>query len=131
MIQNDGTDAVTGTFTSATSYASVPEGAMDSCWGVDFNITYAGSTGNDIEMQLPLHRHAVASFDGDPADEAAVDFGADGIWLLDNGAWTQISPANPEALIPGDIQAGGGREIVADLGTLGLWLWNAAAPGRT
>ncbi|OGD21135.1 MAG: hypothetical protein A2W03_03940 [Candidatus Aminicenantes bacterium RBG_16_63_16] len=124
LIQNDGTDAVSGTFTSATTYGSVPEGGMDPVWGVEFNITYAGGTGNDVQMQLPLYRHAVADLDGDPADEAAVDFGADGIWMLDSGAWTKISPANPEALIPGDIQADGDNEIVADLGTLGLWLWD-------
>ncbi len=127
LIENDGTDAVAGTFTSASTYGSVPEGGMDSVWGVDFNITYAGNTGNDVQMQLPLRRHAVASFDGDPADEAAVDFGPDGIWLLDEGAWTQISPANPEALIPCDIQADGDNEIAADLGTLGLWLWDGGA----
>jgi autotransporter-associated beta strand protein len=127
LIENDGTDAVTGNFTSASSYAGLAEGSMDSCWGLEFNITYAGNTGNDVQMQLPLHRHAVASFDGDPADEAAVDFGADGIWLLNNGAWTQISPSNPEALIPGNVQASGGKEIVADLGTLGLWLWDGGA----
>jgi autotransporter-associated beta strand protein len=127
LIENDGADAVTGTFTSAATYASVPEGGMEPAWGVEFNITYAGNTGNDVQMQLPLHRHAVASFDGDPADEAAVDFGPDGIWLLDSGAWTKISPANPEALIPGDIQASGHKEIVADLGTLGLWLWDGGA----
>ena len=127
LIQNDGTDAVVGTFTDDSTYASVPEGGMYSEWGVEFNITYAGDTGNDVQMQLPLFRHAIANFDGDPADEAAVDFGADGIWLLDNGAWTQISPANPEALIPGDVQADGDKEIIADLGTLGLWLWDGGA----
>jgi len=127
LIQNDGTDAVVGTFTDDSTYASVPEGGMYSEWGVQFNITYAGDTGNDVQMQLPLFRHAIANFDGDPADEAAVDFGADGIWLLDNGAWTQISPANSESLIPGDIQADGDKEIIADLGTLGLWIWDGGA----
>ena len=135
LIENDGTDAVIGTLTSASSYASVPEGGLDEAWGNEFSVTYAGNTGNDVQMQIPLFRHAVADFDGDPADEAAVDFGADGIWMLDNGAWTQISPANPEALIPGNIQPGGGREIVADLGTLGLWLraggaWSNLTPAN-
>ena len=43
-----------------------------------------------------LPTHAVGDFDGDGADEAAVDFGAHGAWLYDGAAWTQVSANNPE-----------------------------------
>jgi hypothetical protein len=35
-------------------------------------------------------------FDGDNADEIMADFGALGLWLWNGGAWTQVSPLNPE-----------------------------------
>jgi hypothetical protein len=34
--------------------------------------------------------------DADGADEVVGDFGAVGLWLLNGGALTQISPSNPD-----------------------------------
>jgi hypothetical protein len=74
-------------------------------------------------------RHAVGDFDGDGADEAAVDFGTAGLWLYNDGAWTQLSPSNPESLVAADVDGDTVDEILADLGATGLWLWNAGAWG--
>jgi hypothetical protein len=48
------------------------------------------------ESPILKPRHAVAHFDGDGADEAAVDFGTMGVWMNDSGVWTQINPDDPE-----------------------------------
>jgi hypothetical protein len=72
-------------------------------------------------------KHAVGDFDGDGADEVAVDFGAAGVYIYDNGAWTQMSPDNPESLIAANVDGDSPAEILADFGTTGLWLWNAGA----
>ena len=44
VIQNDGTDAVLGTF------AGLPEGTTLSLNGMTFQISYAGGTGNDVVL---------------------------------------------------------------------------------
>jgi len=72
-------------------------------------------------------KHAAGDFDGDGADEAAVDFGTMGIYLYDGGIWTQLSAANPESLVAADVDGDNVDELLADLGTGGLWLWNAGA----
>ncbi len=72
-------------------------------------------------------KHAVGDFDGDGAEEVAVDFGSTGIYLYDSGAWSQISSANPESLVAADVDGDNVDEILADLGSTGLWLWNAGA----
>jgi hypothetical protein len=72
-------------------------------------------------------KHAVGDFDGDGAKEVAVDFGANGIYLYNNGSWSQISSANPEGLLAGDFDGDNSDEIMADFGSTGLWLWNAGA----
>jgi hypothetical protein len=68
-------------------------------------------------------RHAAGDFDGDGADELAVDFGATGAWLWDNGAWSQLTPANPECLLTAQVEGGQPDRITADLGALGVWQW--------
>jgi len=83
-----------------------------------------------VEEPIWKPKHAVGDFDGDGADEAAVDFGATGIYLYDGGAWTQISSANPESLLAAQVDADPADEILADLGSSGLWLWNAGAWGQ-
>ena len=72
-------------------------------------------------------KHAVGDFDGDGADELAVDFGATGTWLYDGGAWSQLTLRNPESLLAADVDGDTADEILADLGASGLWLWNAGA----
>ena len=61
-------------------------------------------------------KHAVGDFDGDGADEAAVDFGGSGIYLYDSGSWTDMSAANPEGLAAADLDGNADDELLADLG---------------
>jgi hypothetical protein len=72
-------------------------------------------------------KHALGDFDGDGSDEAAVDFGTAGIYLYDNGAWTQLTPDNPEGLMAADVDADGLDEVIADFGSAGFWVWNSGA----
>jgi hypothetical protein len=74
-----------------------------------------------------IQKHVAGDFDGDGKDEIAVDFGATGAWMWDNGVWTQLTASNPEAMIAADVDADNVDEIIADLGAAGLWLWNAGA----
>ena len=80
-----------------------------------------------VDEPLWKPKQAVGDFDGDGADEAAVDFGTAGAWLYDNGSWSQLTPANPESLLAADVDGNTDAEILADLGATGLWLWNAGA----
>lgn len=70
-------------------------------------------------------RHAVGDFDGDGLDETAVDFGANGLWEYDNGAWSKLTANNPEELFAADTDGDNIAEVLADLGVLGLWEWKA------
>ena len=72
-------------------------------------------------------KHAVGDFYGDGKREVAVDFGAKGIYLYNNGSWTQISSLNPESLLAADADGDNIDEIVGDMGATGLWLWNSGA----
>ncbi len=54
--------------------------------------------------------HAAGDFDGEGADEIAVDFGTTGVWTYDLGVWTQISSANPESLMAADIDGDDRRD---------------------
>jgi hypothetical protein len=45
IIDNDGTDAITGTF------AGLPEGATVAAGGQDFRVSYIGGTGNDVTLR--------------------------------------------------------------------------------
>ena len=47
LINNDGADAVSGTF------AGLPEGAILTTNGVDFRVSYLGGTGNDVTLTVP------------------------------------------------------------------------------
>jgi len=74
-----------------------------------------------------ISKHAVGDFDGDGKDEAAMDFGANGVWVWNAGVWGQILPADPESLLAAQVDQIGGNgndEIIADLGTNGVWVWN-------
>ena len=121
IIQNDGTDPTTGTFNG------LAEGAMHETGGLEFGISYLGGNGNEVNIAVPLYRHAMGNFDSDPAEEAAVDFGPDGIWMFNGGTWVQLSPENPEGLIAADLQGDGDDEIIADMAALGLWVWDSGA----
>ncbi len=83
---------------------------------------------SSLDLWTPMH--AVGDFDGDGAEEVAVDFGSTGIYLYDSGAWSQISSANPESLLAADVDGDNVAEIIADLGATGLWLWSAGVWGQ-
>jgi autotransporter-associated beta strand protein len=73
IIQNDGTDAVTGTF------AGLPEGATLTFNGASLRISYIGGTGNDVVLSL-------AAYTVTPSASA-------------NGS---ISPNSPQVVSPGN-----------------------------
>ena len=79
------------------------------------------------EAPLWLERHAVGDFDGDGADEMAVDLGSTGAWLYNGGSWSQLTASNPESLVAADVDGDSVDELLADLAGGGLWLWNAGA----
>jgi hypothetical protein len=72
-------------------------------------------------------KHAVGDFDGDGADELAVDFGSLGAWMWNAGAWSQLTPCDPDRMICFDIDGNGDDELALDLGSLGLWMWNGGS----
>ena len=62
--------------------------------------------------------------DGDRNHELICDFGSRGVYFYDTSrGWHRISSDNPEWII--GVQFGfSDYEILADFGTMGLWLWN-------
>ncbi len=94
---------------------------------LSYNGGYDSFVAKIAYQEIWAPKHAVGDFDGDGADELAVDFGATGIYLYDGGAWSQLSSANPESLLAADVDGDTADEILADLGASGLWLWNAGA----
>ncbi len=78
---------------------------------------YRGDTG----------KHAAGNFDADGSDEVAMDFGTLGAWLWNGGAWSQLTPSNPERMVPFNIDGDADDEIALDLGATGLWIWNGGA----
>ncbi len=66
------------------------------------------------------------NFDGDTAAEIVVDFGTGtGLYCLNDGAWDLLTSADAEFLLAVDVNATSPDEIIADFGSLGLWLWSA------
>ena len=90
LIQNDGTDAVVGTF------SGLPEGATINLGPYPFEISYVGKTGNDVVL---------ISLSGDPLNEAPVA-NSDG---YSTGFETQLVVAAPGVL---------GNDTDADLDVL-------------
>ena len=63
---------------------------------------------------------------GDGTDEIVIDFGAGGLWVWNDGPWSQISVMDPEYMLSADTNGDGAKEILADFGASGLWMWNGA-----
>jgi len=105
-------------------------GTSEETWGTPIR-AYSGITGAYVvklgEDPVWRQRHAAGDFDGDGADELAVDFGATGAWLYNGGSWSQLTASNPESLAAADVDGDSVDELLADLGNGGLWLWNAGA----
>ena len=129
FVGGSGTDSVNGLALDANrNYYAV--GTSDSNWGSPI-VTFAGLFDGFVLKStfLPeaLTRHAVGDFDGDTLDEAAVDFGALGVWMYDGGGWVQLSPEDPEILLALNIDGDADDEILADQGDGGLNLWNSGS----
>jgi hypothetical protein len=90
----------------------------------DFNLYGDPSLSLQKVYQGDDGKHAAGDFDGDASDEVAMDFGAIGAWMWNGGAWSQLTPSNPERMISIDIDGNGDAELAVDLGASGLWLWN-------
>jgi len=106
-------------YTGSGTFPATP-GAYDTSWNGKADCFV-------LMMSIPLEivvNITPGDFDGDGADEAAVDFGALGAWLWDGGSWTLLTAVDPEGMIAGNEDGGADDEIVADMGALGLWLWN-------
>jgi hypothetical protein len=102
-------------------------GSSDATWGRPIRAYSSGGDGFVFKSTFipdALDRHAVGDFDGDGIDEAAVDFGSIGIWMYNAGAWSQISPEDPDNLVALNIDGDADDEIAADMGDGGLWLWD-------
>ena len=70
----------------------------------------------------------MANFDpADAADELVADFGAIGLWYFNDGAWTQLSGLNVEAVISACTKDPSDDELVADFGATGVWYWDGLA----
>ena len=127
-----GTDSDTGRAVASDSTGNVyVVGKSSSTWGSPVR-PYAANIDTfvaKIVQERPLWeaRHAAGDFDGDGADELAVDFGATGAWLWDNGAWSQLTPVNPESLLAAPVEGGQPDQLLADLGAQGVWLWGGGA----
>jgi hypothetical protein len=110
-----------------TKQAMTPESNTRLMNYYDFNLYGDPSVSLQKVRAEDAGRHAVGDFDGDGADEAAIDFGAAGAWMWNAGAWTQLTTSNPEHMIPLNIDADSSEELAADLGAAGLWLWNGGS----
>ncbi len=110
-------------------YTSSSEATFPETVGPD--LTYNGFVdafaAKIYHFEPPLSKHSVGDFDGDGRDEVAMDFGASGAWMWDNGVWTQLTNINPENLTAADVDGDNDEEILLDLGASGLWLWNGGA----
>jgi hypothetical protein len=63
-----------------------------------------------------------------PKNEIAGDFGSigagAGVYIFKNGSWgTLISPANPDSLVPFDVDGDGQEELLGDFGGLGVYYY--------
>jgi hypothetical protein len=60
------------------------------------------------------------------------DFGTtgiwvDGVWLYNNGSWSQVSGSDASVIVPANTDADPAQELVLDFITLGVWVWNGGA----
>jgi FtsP/CotA-like multicopper oxidase with cupredoxin domain len=95
-------------------------------WSVDsaFSNSATITTGTIIPPNAGTGQHAAGDFDGNGIRDFAADFGPNGLWLWSGGAWSQMSPYNPETLVSVDLNADGQDEVIADFGPIGLWQSN-------
>ncbi|MCU0240145.1 MAG: hypothetical protein MUC29_11950 [Pyrinomonadaceae bacterium] len=96
IINNDGTDAINGTFNN------LPEGARISALGFAFRISYVGGTGNDVVIT----RTNLAPFDFDGDGKSDVSIFRNGLWselLSGNGSNQSVQFGLPtDKIVPAD-----------------------------
>ena len=80
-----------------TKQAMTPESGTRLMNYYDFNLYGDPSVSLQKVRGEDTDKHAVGDFDGDGADEAAIDFGAAGAWLWNGGTWSQLTPSEPRA----------------------------------
>lgn len=120
IVNNDGTDPVSGTF------VGLPEGASITMpGGIRFQITYNGGTGNDISITVTRTTQAPFDFDGDGKTDVAVFRPGIGTWYLlrslDNGFVAQQFGAATDRLAPGDYDGDGKADIAVWRPVTGYW----------
>jgi hypothetical protein len=96
IINNDGTDAINGTFNN------LPEGARISALGFAFRISYVGGTGNDVVIT----RTNLAPYDFDGDGKSDVSIYRNGLWstiLSGNGSNQSVQFGLPtDKIVPAD-----------------------------